>query len=164
MYYVCTQEPGFPEEKEHIADKRQRAHRHLFVAAYLLENVMKSLDLECSFKYYDNILEYLFRIQEVLGKFCKVYFSYKINSIPREDISDSQKKGKIRALIKLVIALTKFVKVRVSVIIKDDPVALDLIHSIFGRKVNWRIQEYLVTIEYWLTKMDDEEKRKYYLS
>ena len=161
---MCTQDPMFPEEKEHIANKRQRAHRHLYVVAYLLENVIESLDMEQSIQYYNNILEYLYRTQEVLGKFCKVYFNYNINKVSNDEVQPHEKKGKIVALSKLIIALSKFIKVRVSVILKDNAVALDLIHSIFGPKVNWRIQEYLVHIEYWLSKMDDKEKQKYYLS
>ena len=62
MYFVCTQQLGFPDKKEHIADKRQRSHRHLFNVAHLLENVIESLEMDESVKYHRNILDYMFRV------------------------------------------------------------------------------------------------------
>ena len=163
MYFVCTQQLGFPDEKEHITDKRQRSHRHLFNVAHLLENVIESLEMDESVKYHRNILDYMFRVQEVVGKYCKVYFNYNINAISNILKDESEIKPKIITMCKFIIALTKFIKVRVSVLLRNDPQAHDLIHSIFGRKVNWRIQEYLVTINYWVKKMSSEEKAKYHL-
>ena len=163
MYFVCTQQLGFPDEKEHITDKCQRSHRHLFNVAHLLENVIELLEMDESVKYHRNILDYMFRVQEVVGKYCKVYFNYNINAISNILKDESEIKPKIITMCKFIIALTKFIKVHVSVLLRNDPQAHNLIHSIFGRKVNWRIQEYLVTINYWVKKMSSEEKVKYHL-
>ena len=90
-----------------------------------------------------------------------MYFNYNINAISNILKDESEIKPKIITMCKFIIALTKFIKVRVSVLLRNDPQAHNLIHSIFGRKVNWRIQEYLVTINYWVKKMSSEEKAKY---
>ena len=37
------------------------------------------------------------------------------------------------------------------------PQALDMIHKIFGEKITYRIQEYLVHINYWVTTFSPEE-------
>ena len=74
-YLVPTQQPGFENECEHISDKRQWAHRQLYTACYLLEHVITSLDLEESKKLYLQILDYMFRVQEVVSKYCKVFLN-----------------------------------------------------------------------------------------
>ena len=72
-------------------------------------------------------------------------------------------KPKVIALCKLMIAMTKFIKLWVNVVLRDDATALDMLHNIFRCKANWRIQEYLVHIEYWVKCMLDDEKKKYNL-
>ena len=66
-------------------------------------------------------------------------------------------------MCKFITALCKFIKVRVSVTLKDCPQALDMIHKIFGKKITYRIQEYLVHINYWVTTFSPEERKKYNL-
>ena len=40
-----------------------------------------------------------------------------------------------------ITTMCKFIKIRVSVTLKDSPQVLDMIHRIFGKKINYRIQE-----------------------
>ena len=45
-------------------------------------------------------------------------------------------KPKVIALCKLMIAMTKFIKLRVNVVLRDEATALDMLHNIFGCKAN----------------------------
>ena len=151
---------------EHIMDKRARAHRQLYNASELFENVIDSLTLADSKPLYPKILDYTFRAQHVIAKYCSVYFQYNVNLVENnvtEADGEEAMKNKITVVCKLLSALCKFIKVRVSVIIKDDPQALDLIHNIFGHKINFRVQEYLVSIDYWYHTLPDDMKKKYHL-
>ena len=164
-YLVPTQEPGFPNECEHISEKRQRAHRQMYTSIYLLEHVINSLDLNESKILYPQILDYMVRVQEVVSKYCKVFFKYNVNKVKIESnqMDETEMKQKIITMCKFITALCKFIKVRVSVTLKDCPQALDMIHKIFGKKITYRIQEYLVHINYWVTTFSPEEQKKYNL-
>ena len=144
-YLVPTQQPGFENECEHISDKRQRAHRQLYTASYLLEHVITSLDLEESKKLFLQILDYMFRVQEVVSKYCKVFFKYNVNKITVQSyqMDQNEMKQKITTMCKLLNALCKFIKVRVSVTLKDSPEALDMIIEFSEKK---SITEYKSTL------------------
>ena len=159
------QQAGFENECEHILNKRQRAHCQMYTAIYLLEHVMTSLDLQESHQLYPQILDYMFRVQEVVSKYCKVFFQYKVNKITvsSNQMDQTEMKQKITTMYKFITALCKFIKVRVSITLKDSPQALDMIHKFFGKKINYRIQEYLVPINYWIMTLSDEERKKYNL-
>ena len=103
----------------------------------------------------------MFRCEQVIGKYCKVYFGYNINKQSCEVSTEEQMKNKIITMCNMLSALCKFIKVRVNVNLKDDPKAHDIIHSIFGRKINYRIQEYLVSIDYWYENLTPSQKQKY---
>ena len=79
-------------------------------------------------------------------------------------LSDEKEiKPKAIAICKLLIAMSKFIKMRVDFQLKQNVQALDMLHSIFGHKANWRIQEYLVHIEYWVKRLSPEERIWYQL-
>ena len=160
---MLTQQPEFANETEHISEKRERAHRHLSTVIYLLENVIESLEMPQSFRFYRNILDYMFCFQEVIAKFVKVYLDYKMNSVSRILSDEKEIKPKTIAICKLMIAMSKYIKMRIDFQLKQNMPALDMLHSIFGCKVNWRIQEYLVHIEYWVKKMSPQERQRYQL-
>ena len=101
----------------------------------------------------------MFRCEQVIGKYCKVYFGYNINKQSREVSTEGQMKNKIITMCNMLSALCKFIKVRVNVNLKDDPKAHDIIHSIFGRKINYRIQEYLVSIDYWYENQSHSRRK-----
>ena len=128
-YLVPTQQPRFENECEHISDKRQWTHHQLYTASYLLEHVITSLDLEESEKLYPQILDYMFRVQEVVSKYCKVFFKYNVNKITVQSyqMDQNEMKEKITTMCKFLNALCKFMKVRVSITLKDSPEALDMI-------------------------------------
>ena len=108
-----------------------------------------------SVSYYSSILDYMFRVQHVVAKYVKVYFNYRMTFISRDE---TDIKLKIKTLCKLIIAMTKYIGIRVNISLKENEQALDLIQSIFSRKINWRIQEYLVRIEYWVKRLTQNEK------
>ena len=107
----------------------------------------------------------MFRVQEVVSKYCKVFFKYNVNKITIQSyqMDQTEMKQKITTMCKFINALCKFIKIRVSVTLKDSPQVLDMIHRIFGKKINYRIQEYLVHINYWVMTFSDEEQKKYNL-
>ena len=119
--------------------------------------------MEESEKYLTNVLSYMLRLHEVVVKYVKVYFDFKLNCISNLLADETEIKPKVIALCKLMIAMTKFIKLRVNVVLQDDATALDMLHNIFACKANWRIQEYLVHTEYWVKHMSDDKKRKYNL-
>ena len=110
--------------------------------------------------YQGNILDYMFRIQDVVAKYVKVYFDLKLNYISNVLKDESEMKKKIACLCKLIIAMTKFIGARVNVVLKDNEKALDLIHSTFGSKINLRIQQYLLKIEYWVKRLPEVKDEK----
>ena len=77
--------------------------------------------------YHKNILDYMFQVQEVVAKFVKVFFYFKLNYISNILNDDSQIKTKIISLCKLMVAMTKFIDVRLNGLIKENTQALDLI-------------------------------------
>ena len=161
---TTTQQIGFPQETEDINDKRQRCHQYLYTCAYLLENVIESLDMPESLQYYKKILDNMYLVQEEVAKYVDVYFDLKPDWISINVKNDSEVKRKIISLCKLIIAVCKFIKIHVNVVLKNHTKALNIIHDIFGYNTNWKIQEYLVTIEYWVKCLSYEQKRKYYLN
>ena len=92
--------------------------------------------MEESEKYLTNVLSYMLRLQEVVAKYVKVYFDFKLNCISNLLADKTEIKPKVVALCKLMIAMTKFIKLRVNVVLRDDATALDMLHNIFGRKAN----------------------------
>ena len=113
--------------------------------------------------YHKNILDYMFQVQEVVAKFVKVFFDFKLNYISNILNNNSQIKAKIISLCKLMVAMTKFIGVHLNGHIKENTQALDLIESTFGRKINWQVQEYLVKIEFWVKRLSETDQEKYKL-
>ena len=110
--------------------------------------------------YQGNILDYMFRVQDVVAKYVKVYFDFKLNYISNVLKDETEMKKKITSLCKLIIAMTKFIGARVNVVLKDNEKALDLIHSTFSNKINLCIQQYLVKIEYWVKRLPEVKEEK----
>ena len=125
--------------------------------------MIDSLEMPESAMYQSRILDYMFRVQEVVAKYVKVYFDFKLNYISNVLKDESQIKPKIIALCKLMVAMTKFIGVRLDGHLKENTQALDLIESTFGRKINWRVKEYLVKIEFWVKRLSETDQQKYKL-
>ena len=53
----------------------------MYTSIYLLEHIINSLDLNESKKLYPQILDYMVRVQEVVSKYCKVFFKYNVNKV-----------------------------------------------------------------------------------
>ena len=109
--------------------------------------------MEESLYYHPKILEYMFRVQDVVSKYVKVFLNFKMAFVSRDLKDETQVKPKIKTLCKLIIAMTKYIGICVNLSLKQNEQALEVIESTFGRKVNWRIQEYLVKIEYWVKRL-----------
>ena len=125
--------------------------------------MIDSLEMPESAMYQSRILDYMFRVQEVVAKYVKVYFDFKLNYISNVLKDESQIKPKIIALCKLMVAMTKFIGVRLDGHLKENTQTLDLIESTFGRKINWQVQEYLVKIEFWVKCLSETDQQKYKL-
>ena len=95
----------------------------------------------------------------MVAKYEEVYFDFKLNWISIDVKSHSEITQKIISMCKLTIAMCKFIKIHVNVILKNDSKALDIIHAIFGCNANWKIQEYLVTIEYWVKRLSTNKRK-----
>ena len=107
----------------------------------------------------------MFRVQEVISKYCDVFFKYKVNkiTIASSEMDQTEMKAKITTMCKFITALCKFIKVRVNVTLKDSPKVLDMIHKILGRKSITEYRSTLFISDYWVMTFSDEEQMKYQL-
>ena len=130
--------------------KRNISHKCLWNTIYLLENCKKSVDYldhdECSKK----MLNYLVNFFEILQKFSDVYFKYTQNNninrfahnVPFE----------IKRVCKFLDAIVKFIKIRITVQLKDDPRANDILANICGKAVP-KLQRYLIHVDFFNKEM-----------
>ena len=125
-----------------------------------MENIIESLEMPESTIYQGNILDYMFRVQDIVAKYVKVYFDFKLNNISNVLKDKTEMKKKITSLCKLIIAMTKFIGARVNFVLKDNEKALDLIHCTFSNKINLHIQQYLVKIEFWVKCLPEVKDEK----
>ena len=160
---MSTQTLGFPSNAETLAEKRERASHNIYVGIQLLNEIQEAVKTEKCEQFFPNIHTYMLKMHEVLSKFCKVYFKYNITEA-FQIVSDTEPyTSQISAICNFLSAISKFIKVRVHVMIRDDGQALDMLHRIYGRKFNHRIQNFLLRIDYWVDKMSVEEKLRYNL-
>ena len=160
---MSTQTLGFPRAEETLPEKRERASHNIYVATILLAEMQKATETEKCKEYYPKILTYMIKMHEVVNRYCEVYFKYNVTNIVQVLAGSETYKEKIVSMCKFLVAISKFIKVRVHVFIRDDPEALDLLHRIYGRKFNHRVQQFLVKIDYWVDQMSLEEKVRYNL-
>ena len=81
--------------------------------------MIDSLEMPESAMHQSRILDYIFRVQEVVAKYIKVYFDFKLNYISNVLKDESQIKPKIIALCKIMVAMTKFIGVHLDGHLKE---------------------------------------------
>ena len=127
-----------------MAVKLEKSHKYLANGIYLLEQCKKStvyLSDETNAK---KLLAFLVHIYEVMMRFTHVYFGYEyphsINTFT-SDISEEIKKACLYNQ-----EVMRITKVRVSVLLRNDHKAQDIIAHIF-HKIQDKLQKYLVSID-----------------
>ena len=137
--------------KDPMAVKLEKSHKYLANGIYLLEQCKKStvyLSDETNAK--KLVLAFLVRIYEVMTRFTRVYFGYEyphsINTFA-SDISEEIKKACLYNQ-----EVMRITKVRVSVLLRNDHKAQDIIAHIF-RKIQDKLQKYLVFIDFFNKEM-----------
>ena len=136
--------------KDPKAVKLEKSHKYLANGIYLLEQYKKStvyLSDETNVK---KLLAFLVRIYEVMTRFTRVYFGYEyphsINTFA-SDISEEIKKACLYNQ-----EVMRITKVRVSVLLRNDHKAQDIIAHIF-RKIQDKLLKYLVFIDFFNKEM-----------
>ena len=159
----CTQESPNPElwEFELMSDKRKRSMRHMSVTILLLEHFMDALDMETKHHLYPKIFGYLQRVHIVYNQFATDYLHMKRDELQfSEDV-----KQNIKCVVEELSFLAGSIKSGVNIFPKlcNDPKANDIVHK-FASRFSMRIQDWYVKLNYWISKMSDEEKELYNLS
>ena len=160
---MSTQALGFPNNEESFAEKRERASHNIYAGIMLITEMQEAIKTEKCSEYFPQLLTYLRKMHEVLSKFCKVYFDYNVTEVFQVVSGSEPYPTQISAICNFLIAISKFIKVRVHVPLRENGDALDILHRIYGKKFNHRIQNFLLRIDYWVDKMTVEEKVKYHL-
>ena len=126
------------------------SHKSLWNCIGLLEHVKKSvryIDEETKRK---KLLCYLIRFFEVFCKFCEVYFNYKPKcTIDRFNHNSA---AEVNNVCEFTTELLKLVKVRVSVILRENPKAQDIIKNMCFKAIA-KFQHYLVAIDFFNKEM-----------
>ena len=138
------------EKDQRLSAKRDLSHRSLWNAKELLGDVQRSviyLDGDGNAK---KLLNYLVRFFEILDKFCDVYFHYKLpNNINRFNNYTCEE---IENVCGYLIQIVNFIKVRVSVLLRDNEKSQDIIRHVFFKAIA-KMQRYLVAINFYNKEM-----------
>ena len=130
--------------------KRNLSHKSLWNAIYLLGHCKKSVDYldhdDCSRK----MLNYLVNFFEILQKFSDVYFNYTLNNDIKRFCHNVPLE--IKHVCTFIDSIVKFIKIRISVQLKDDLRANDILANIC-RKAVPKLQRYLIHVDYFNKEM-----------
>ena len=130
--------------------KMRISHKALWNSIELVENVKQSIVYIDGDINRQKLLNYLIRFFEVFEKFVDVYFKYKFPHKINRFAHDSS--AELRNVCDCVKDVMKFVKVRVSVLLKEDAQANDIIRSMCFKAIS-RFQRYLVKIDFFNKEM-----------
>ena len=130
--------------------KMQISHKCLWNCLEIIPHVKGSLIyLEDEVKR-KKLLNYLVRFFEILEKFCSVYFDYKypstINRFSNDTVSETKK------VCDCISDLVKVIKVRVSVFLRNNGKANDIIKHISFKAIT-KLQKYIIHIDYFNREM-----------
>ena len=126
------------------------SHKCLWNYIELIENVKQSiryLDEDCKHK---KLLNYTIRLFEIFAKFCEVYFDYKIRYVVNRFNLDTA--AELSNVCNFTIGIIKFVKVRVSIILRKNPRSQDIIKNICFKAIS-KYQNYLVEVDFFNKEM-----------
>ena len=145
-----------------MSDKCKRSMWHMSVTIFLLQHFMDTLEMEMKHHLYPKILGYLTHAHLVFTKFAEDYLH--INRAELQ-LSDNNVKESIQCVIEELKLLASNIKSGVNIYPKlcCDPKANDIIHK-FASRFNLCIQNWFVKLNYWISKMSQEEKEMYNLS
>ena len=131
---------------------RELSHKYLYNAIYLLDHTKQSTLYVSGEVSQKKILGYICKLYDIMSKYTDVYFGYKPGANINKYATAANRVEEIKTGIGIVQELCRLTKVRVSVILRTDPKAQEILHFIF-RKVTGKLQEYLVYIDYWNKEM-----------
>ena len=138
------------EKDQRLSAKRDLSHRCLWNAKELLGDVQRSviyLDGDGNAK---KLLNYLVRFFEILDKFCDVYFHYRLpNAINRFNNNTCEEKENVCGYL---IQIVNFIKVRVSVLLRDNEKSQDIIRHVCFKAIA-KMQRYIVAINFYNKEM-----------
>ena len=111
---------------------------------------------------YPKIFDYLTRAHLVFKKFAEDYLHVNRDEL---QFSDDNVKESIQCIVEELKLLASNIKSSVNIYPKlhCDPKANDIIHK-FASRFNMCIQAWFVKLNYWISKMSQEEKEMYNLS
>ena len=154
---------GISEQPREFCRKTRKSAHNIYAGIMLISEMQEAIKTEKCLEYFPQILTYLLKMHKVLSKFCKVYFEYNVTEVIQVVSGSEPYATQISAICNFLIAISKFIKVRVHVPLCENGDALDILHQIYGKKFNHRIQNFLLRIDYWVDKMTVREKVKYHL-
>ena len=138
------------EKDERLASKRQLSHNSLWNVIELMSDVEKSVIYLDNTMNAKKLLNYLVRFFEVLEKFCEVYFQCNypntVNRFAEDPFTE------IANVSDYIIKLSKFIKVRVSVLLRHDEKSHDIIKKICFKAIA-RVHRYIVGINFYNKEM-----------
>ena len=136
--------------------------QHMSLTNFLLQHFMDVLEMEIKHLLYPKILGYLTCARIVFKKFAEDYLHVNCAEL---QFSDDNVKESIQCIIEELKLLASNIKSGVNIYPKlhCDPKANDIIHK-FASRFNMRIQAWFVKLNYWISKMSQEEKEMYNLS
>ena len=145
-----------------MSDKHKRSMWHMLVTIFLLQHFMDALEMEMKHHLYPKILGYLSCSHLVFKKFAEDYLHVNCAEL---QLSDDNVKESIQCIIEELKLLASNIKSGVNIYpkLRCDPKANDIIHK-FASRFNMCIQAWFVKLNYWISKMSQEEKEMYNLS
>ena len=127
------------------------SHKCLWNCIELMMHIQDSL------KYIDEdvqkrkLLNFLIRFFEILEKFSKVYLvNYNLQSNINRFAQDTE--AELQKVCSCVLDILKIIKVRVSVMLRKNPQANDVIKAICFKAIK-RFQDYLIKIDFFNKEM-----------
>ena len=126
------------------------SHKCLWNSIELLGHVKQSIqyiDEDCKCK---KLLNYTIRFFEIFAKFCEVYFDYKTLYVVNHFNHDSA--VELNNVCDFTIEILKFMKVHVTVLLRENPRVQDIIKNICFKVIS-KYQNYLVAIDFFNKEM-----------
>ena len=131
--------------------KMRISHKCLWNCIELMMHIKDSV------KYLDEdvqkrkLLNFLIRLFEILEKFAKIYLdNYKLESNINRFAHDTE--AELQKVCCCLLEILKIIKVRVSVMLRNNPQANDVIKSICFKAIK-RFQDYLIKIDFFNKEM-----------
>ena len=126
------------------------SHKALWNCIELVGHVKQSVQYIDEDLKRKKLLNYLVHFFEVFCKFCKVYFDYKCRYVVNRFNHDSA--AELKNICDFTLDILRLVKVHVSVLLRDNARAQDIIKNICFKAIS-KFQNYLVAIDFFNKEM-----------